>query len=185
MKFALFGLPRSGTTWAANWLSDGAALCLHDPIAQHAPADLLDLDMGRPWGVACTGLWAFEDVAREVAGRCPVVVLERDPRESEKLAAGIGLDLPASVHAWIHARFAGVPGVRVPHSALWDEQGARRIWSILRPGEPFDVLRWRMLRDIRVEPILERVEVCAATVAALRGVFNQGEHHGEETAATT
>lgn len=177
MKFAVFGLPRSGTTWAANWLTSDGVLCLHDPIEHHAPADVLGLDLGRPWGVSCTGLWAFAGIAEAVARRCPVVILERDPAESAQLARGIGFDLPDEIHAAIHARFAKLPGVRVPHSDLWTEEGARRVWGILRPDAPFDVWRWRMLKDMQVQPILERVQICPETVAAFRAEF-QGVQHG-------
>lgn len=179
MDFAVFGLPRSGTTWAANWLTSDGAVCFHDPIEHHAPAELLTLQPGRPWGIACTGAWAFEGVAAEIARRCPVVILERDPADSAELARGIGMELPPAVHAWIHERFERVPGVRVAHGELWDEDGARGIWRILRPGVPFDVMRWRLLRDMQVQPVLERVEVCAATVAALRDEFQRGVGHGK------
>lgn len=183
MRFAVFGLPRSGTTWAANWLTDAGALCLHDPIADHAPAELLRLDLGRPWGVSCTGLWAFEDVARQVAQRCPVVVLERDPAASDAALCRLGM---SALPGWLHDRFRSAPGVRLPFDALWREEGARLIWSILRPDAPFDVRRWRLLRDIRVEPILDRLSVCGGTVVALREEFQrEGAGHGKETAAAS
>ena len=170
MQFAVFGLPRSGTTWAANWLTDGGAICLHDPIGDYAPTELAALDLGRPWGVSCTGLWVFDVVPEGV----PVVILERDEDERYASVAEIGFDVPEGFRAWERERFARVKGLRVPFADLFNEAGARRIWGHLRQGEPFDVLRWRMLRDVRVEPIIERMMVCAGTVEALRREFERG-----------
>ena len=169
-RFALLGLPRSGTTWAANWLTAGAAICLHDPVADTPPGDIPALDLGRPWGLSCSSLWLWEDVVRDLAARCPVVIVERDPAESNAELQAMGL--PA-LPGWMHEVFARVPGLRVPFSDLWSEEGAARIWQHLRPAEEFDAARWRMLRDMRVTPILERVTICGGTLEALRAEYQR------------
>lgn len=184
MRFAVVGLPRSGTTWAANWLTSDGVLCLHDPMADYAPGELMEKDFGRPWGVSCSGLWVFDGLLASISKRVPVVVLERDPDESNAELQRIGL--PA-LPPWMHERFKWAPGVRVPFGALWDESGARMIWSLVRPDAPFDVVRWRMLRDIQVQPIVDRMRVCDGTVRALRAEYQQqGGCDGKaENAATS
>lgn len=177
MRFAVVGLPRSGTTWAANWLTSDGVLCLHDPIATHAPATLPGLDLGRPFGVSCSGLWAWPDVLRDLeAAGVPVLRLVRDPVESNAELCALGL--PA-LPDWLQSRFDRGPGLSVPFADLWNEAGARRIWSYLRPGVRFDVERWAMLRDIQVQPILARMTICQETDEAVTRIFHEeGKHHG-------
>lgn len=166
MQFAVFGLPRSGTTWAANWLSADGALCLHDPIAELSPDEIMRHDRAEPWGVSCTGLWLFK--AREIAARAPVVILENDPDASNAALVKMGLQpLPD----WMHARFSELPGLRVRFTDLWHEEGARRIWSHLRPGAQFDLDRWRMLKDIQVQPFMDRMTLCGGSAAAFRRLY--------------
>lgn len=166
MDFALIGLPRSGTTWAANWLTEGGALCLHDPLAEYTPAELLALDPGRPWGIACTGAWAFPELLAALT--CPVVIVGRDLRAVAASLASAGLPpLPEC----LLPRFRAAKGTRVPFSDLWTEEGAANIWRTLRPGRPFDAARYRLLRGWRVETIQERVTMRPESVAALRAVM--------------
>ncbi|HJV24556.1 MAG TPA: hypothetical protein VJ673_02670 [Aromatoleum sp.] len=163
--FAILGLPRSGTTWAANWLSDGSAICLHDPEQDHAPEDILRLNLGRSFGISSSGLWAWPDVIARL--ECPVLILDRDPGESDASMQRLGLDpLPS----WAHDRFAGIKGLRVPHEWLWRVGGARAIWNYLRAGKEFDVLRWRELARVRVEPVIEKIRLCDGTRAAMRSI---------------
>lgn len=172
MRFAVVGLPRSGTTWAAAWLTDAGALCLHDPLADFSPAELLRLEVSRPWGIACTGAWMLPGLMREIAARCPMIVIERDRFDVGASLAAMGLPaMPGNVFE----RFERAPGRRVPFGALWDESGAREMWSYLRPDAPFDVHRWRLLRDMRIEPVPARVhgvEVHPGTMQALRDEFS-------------
>lgn len=165
MNFALLGLPRSGTTWAANWLTDQGALCLHDPLSDYTPAELLRLDLGRPLGIACTGLWAFPQAV--AALRCPVVIVERDPAEVAASLRAMGLEMPRA----LLGRFRAAPGHRVPFADLWSEDGAARVWTMLRPDAPFDLDRYRLLRDWRVSPIMERMAMRPESVAALAATF--------------
>lgn len=62
IKFMVIGLPRSGTTWAANWLTTEKTLCLHDPLNEYHYKELDSLDAGtRELGVSCTGLYLFPE----------------------------------------------------------------------------------------------------------------------------
>lgn len=170
MRFAVFGLPRSGTTWAANWLTSGDVLCLHDPEQDHAPVDVEWLNAARPYGVASSGLWAIKGIAERIAARMPVLIVEREPEAVNASMRRAGLpELPQ----WAFDRFAGLPGRRVPFGALWSESGARAAWEYLRPGEPFDFLRWRELARVRVEPVMEQVAVCEGTRAAIAAEFQR------------
>lgn len=170
-EFALWGLPRSGTTWAANWLTSGRVLCLHDPEQDHAPQDVEWLNIAGRFGVASSGLWALPGIAERIAARVPVLIVEREPQAVQAAMGRAGL--PA-LPQWAFDRFQALPGRRVPFGALWGDEGAARAaWDYLRPGERFDFLRWRELARVRVEPVLDKLAVCDASRAAIVAEFQR------------
>lgn len=143
----VLGLPRSGTTWAANWLTSDGAICYHDPLAKIDLDQLAQHNPGREWGISCTGAWLFPEFMKR--NKCRSIVLERDIESVNHSLNEIGLpDVPV----WFLPLFAAAPGKRMPFSALFDEEGAREIWQHLRPGVRFDRDRWLQLREISVQP---------------------------------
>lgn len=144
LDFIVLGLPRSGTTWAANWLTTDQSLCLHDPFAgalpEHWPHD------HRRRGISCTAAYLMP---RWLAlHRCPVVVIERDPAACAASLARIGLGLPER----LQRALAAVQAPRVAFEDLWVERRAQALWKRLLPGVAFDAVRYRQLREMRIEP---------------------------------
>lgn len=145
LDFIVIGLPRSGTTWLANFLTTDASLCLHDPFAGGMP-ETWPKDY-RARGISCTGSWLMPKwVAKH---RCPVAVIERDIASCDRSLAEVGLP-PVS---WLSELFDQVPGRRFAFESLWNEDGARALWHYLLPWLPFDVLRYRLLRTMQVQPM--------------------------------
>jgi hypothetical protein len=87
IEFMVLGLPRSGTTWAANWLTTDQSLCLHDPLNEYHYNDIDKIESyGRRLGVACTGLYLWTDwlnkhPARKVILHRPVGEIKYSLRE--------------------------------------------------------------------------------------------------------
>lgn len=54
IEFMVIAAPRSGTAWAANWLTTDSTLCLHEPTARWIPKEWDTLRSERKLGVACT-----------------------------------------------------------------------------------------------------------------------------------
>jgi hypothetical protein len=79
IDFIVVGLPRSGTAWAANWLTTDTTHCIHDPIAKHHHTELDDLSSSKHLGVSCTGLWRFPDWLNKHPAK--KVILRRDRAE--------------------------------------------------------------------------------------------------------
>lgn len=154
MRFALLALPRSGTTWASNWLSDGGVLCHHDPLAWAAPDELFEMDDG----IACTGLYLRPDLIKRLD--CPVVCLWREPAEVNASLARIGMP---SMPPWAVERLRAVKGNWFEYRALFDAR-AHRIWKILR-GDGFSPERHRALVKMNVQPQYAR---CAPDPRLLR-----------------
>ena len=147
LDFLLLSLPRSGSTWAANWLTSEGALCLHDPLSYRSHADLLAYAKTRRVGAACTGLWLWPDWCGKHARR--LVIMERDVQGSQESLARLGLPI---LPEWALEKFAAMPGLRVPYTDLFEADRARELWTLLRPAESFDVDRHAMLCEMQVQP---------------------------------
>ena len=147
LEFLVLSLPRSGSTWAANWLTTGGALCLHDPLSHMDHEGLLAYAGRRRIGAACTALWLWPEWCAQHARR--VLILERDPPSSQAALYRLGLPL---LPDWALAKFAAMPGLRVPYTDLFEPARARAIWHHLRPAEDFDHDRHHALREMKIEP---------------------------------
>lgn len=144
--FVVLGLPRSGTTWVANWLTTDRSLCLHDPFAagtpEHWPRD------ERRFGISCTGAYLFPRwLSRQ---RCPVVAIERPVAECNASVERLGF---GSIRGLSEA-LKRVDAPRWRFADLWDEARAKALWEYLLPGLAFDALRYRMLREMQVQPYM-------------------------------
>lgn len=142
----VIGLPRSGTTWAANFLSTDDCLVVHDPLNHTHYSD---------WGafdaVSCTGIWRWP--AWVNAQQCPKIILERDEAEvmSALERAGAGGIIQAGDSRRLHA-IGG--GYHMHWRRLFDPAFAKLIWSLAHPGRPFPALRHRELCNMNVQPKL-------------------------------
>lgn len=145
LAFMVLAYPRSGTTWLANWLTTDRSLCLHDPLAYAMPQDW-PVD-ARVRGISCTGSYLLPEWLQGY--RCPIAVIERDRRDCDASLAA--LDLPAYGDV-ATAALDDVNGRRFAFAALWDEAEAAKLWAYLLPQIPFDAIRYRLLRDMQVQP---------------------------------
>lgn len=168
LDFMIVSLPRSGSTWAANWLTTETTYCAHDPLYT---AHFRDFDVGiceaaagRRAGIACTGIgWLWPDWVNAHTAR--VLVLRRPLAEVQSSLQGIGWpQLPD----YAETRLAQLSGRHVPYTDLFDPAKAEAIWAYLT-GLPLDERRHRQLVQMRVEPQLDRLVTDPAVEARLVG----------------
>src|SRR5574338_419459 len=97
LDFLIVALPRSGTTWASEWLSTDGIACHHDPLDTLHPSRWRELHRHnqRLTGAADTGIWAWPDRVPALAER--VLVLHRNPGST--IASLEKLDWPTH---WVH-----------------------------------------------------------------------------------
>lgn len=143
IEFMIIAAPRSGTTWAANWLTTDSTLCLHDPLAyrHHTEWDLMA--SGKMMGVSDTGVSVFHQWLNAHPAR--KVILHRDRGEIAK-SLGIPefLDTPDDL--------PNVNGMHVHYTELFD--APKKIYEFLLQRE-FDQGRHEELRKIRMQPTSE------------------------------
>ena len=154
LDFMIIGLPRSGTTWAANFFCTERTLCFHDPLYTTHYQDW-DTELpkraqeGAEVGVSCTGIWRWPDWVNEHPAR--KVILHRDLSQIADSMREIGLpemDLDAA-----EEQLSSIIGMHVPHSDLFDEAKAWDIWWYLtKDAGHFPTARHRLLVDIEMQP---------------------------------
>lgn len=161
IDFAVIGLPRSGTTWIANWLTTDRSFCLHDPwLYGMVPSAWPRPEPGRLFGISCTGSYMHAEFMESLD--CPIIKVVRDPIncETSLVKEGFSGYIPRMQHY-----FSDADGMRVNFDGLWDEDCARFVWSYLLPRIPFDGLRYRQLVNMRVVPHRRVVEMIREKIA--------------------
>jgi hypothetical protein len=158
IDFIVIGLPRSGTAWAANWLTTDATICLHDPEVRW---DVEALDgAAKRLGIASTSLWTRRDWLNSHPAR--KVILHRDPSQITDSLDRLGfaaLPLPS---------LNGIDGLHVDWTDLWDNP--QPIWEHLM-DTPFNAERHALLKELNVQVDFDRVTVDRAVAARYLGKF--------------
>lgn len=144
LDFIVMAYPRSGTTWLANLLTTDRSLCLHDPFGD-GPPETWQHDYRRR-GISCTVAPLLPDWTARYD--CPIAVIHRDRADCDASLRAIGLE-PFTMTRWPRGT---APALHVEFDDLWNEASARQLWAHLLPGLRFDALRYRLLRDMRVQP---------------------------------
>lgn len=153
IDFMIVALPRSGTTWAANFFTEGRVMCFHDPLYTTHYSDWdrqlpLRAPEGAEVGVSCTGIWRWADWLNDHPAR--KVILRRDLGEIQKSMAEIGLPpLERSAEQMIQR----VQGLHVPFTDLFDPAKAQKLWyHLTRNAGSFPAFRHRELVNIEMQP---------------------------------
>jgi hypothetical protein len=167
ISFMVIGAPRSGTAWAANWLTTERTLCLHEALFEHYIEDLDALPHGRLLGLADTGLslfpqWLMNHPAKKV-------ILHRPRREIERSLRRAGLPYSGTVN-WVQKLHA-IEGLHVEWDALF--KAPRTIHEYLFGDSiPFDQERHALLSRFNVQADFEKIDpdpaVCRRLVAKLQ-----------------
>lgn len=146
LDFMVIGLPRSATTWAANFFTTEKAICLHDPLytRHYRDLDAIRYD-GKKVGVACTGLWNFPTFVN--AHPAKKIILRRPLDQVNAELAAIGLP---GVGEEQEAQLATLNGEHFPFSDLFNPHYAAQMCATI--GLPFDADRHAQLVQIEMQP---------------------------------
>jgi len=150
IDFMVLAAPRSGTTWAANWLTTEHTICLHDPLYIRAPEDLDAIHSDRPLGIACTGLVYFPEwVNRHPARK---VILRREPAAVNGSLKSIGV---SPCETLVFENLQKIEGRHVPYTDLFTNP--KELYEFLTQ-RPFDAARHQCLRDMHIQPYFDSIE---------------------------
>ena len=158
----VFGLPRSGTTWVANWLMTANVRCLHDPAMRYRSGRLLrwaeeEVARGYIPAISCTAYWMCTDV---VATDGPLLSLAGNVSKIQSSLGGLGL--PA-LPEWLLAAWRDFTQPEAPGgntfslASLRNEKVARQVWRTLLGEVPFDALRHAELLRAHIAPAADEI----------------------------
>jgi hypothetical protein len=154
IEFMLLAAPRSGTTWAANWLTTNKTLCLHDPLWTHHYSDLDKIESTKYLGLSCTGLWMWPEWVNAHPAR--KIILHRPLEEINASLSELGL---APMPADTEERLNKIEGFHLPYTDLFTDP--RDIYEYLL-GLPFDEERHASLKLMNIQPNFSAIKVDTA-----------------------
>ena len=161
VEFMVLAAPRSGTTWASNWLTTDKTLCLHDPLWTHHYSDLDKITSRKMVGVACTGLYMFPDFVNSHPAR--KVILHRDEKEINVSLEAIGLPTLSNTEKDL----CKIAGWHMDWKQIFTKPKA--IYEFLTDLE-FDEERHSLLKEIEMQPNFEGLTINRKVTFAL---FNE------------
>jgi len=139
----LVGLPRSGTTWAANWLTTDRSLCIHDPLNQYHYQQLDNIECpGKTVGISCTGIYLWTDWLNKHPAR--KVIVHRSVGEIKYSLREAGIQLKVFKPHLLDK----VEGFHVHWQELWTNPGP--IYKFLLKRE-YDVERHTLLKNYNIQ----------------------------------
>jgi len=148
IDFMVIAAPRSGTTWAANWLSTDTTICVHDPLLR-VPRERLDefSSPGKTLGIACTALYQFPEFVNAHPAR--KVIVHRDIREINDSLEELGVN-PLEEDK-VTTLLDSIAGVHVTTADLFNVDAAQHIYEYLLE-KPFDPERHYELVKMQIQP---------------------------------
>lgn len=159
IDFMVIALPRSATTWAANWLTTDQIYCAHDPLGtvHYSEWDtdtvLFPRGQGMKLGVACTTIWNWPEWVNDHPAR--KVILHRDFAEIQASLERTGLpQMPPEAGQALDK----LEGEHIPYTDLFDPAAAENLWTFLT-GMPFNGARHKTLVEMSVEQKFDRLTI--------------------------
>lgn len=151
IEFMVIGAPRSGTTWAANWLTTDTTLCIHDPLYEYHYDELDSIKSKKHVGISCTGLLLFPDwVNRHPARK---VILHRPVADINDSLRQIGMP---GISDAVVGNLNRIHGMHVDWKSLFVEP--RDIYEYLTELK-FDAERHHFLKCVNMQPSFNQINV--------------------------
>ena len=177
IDFMIIGLPRSGTTWAANWLCSDLVHCTHDPLNT---SHYLDWDRDFSYrlkvsGVSCTAIWRFPDFLNSHKARKIILHREIDDVNASLRNVGFPELEPGAENA-----LDQIKGDHFHFSELLEPTRAEKIWHRAALSQ-FDRVRHAELVKIHMQPnfgqmVIGKHEagVARRVIGELQGMLERG-----------
>jgi hypothetical protein len=147
LSFIVTGLPRSGTTWVANWLTTDNTLCIHDPVYKYTLEELDTLQTDKLLGVSCTGIWKLPTFLNEHKAR--KIIIHRDLDEiNDSLVNEIETNPISESQAKL---LDSIDGLHVKFNDLFDPIKAKELYEYAL-NKSFDPVRHAYLVEMNVQP---------------------------------
>lgn len=183
LDFILVSLPRSGSTWASNWLTTNETLCIHDPLYHMHYEDwdrwaaaVKSLKRYKKVGVACTGIWRSPDfLLNHPANK---VILHRLLHDVNQSMEAIGLPQITKEEHKVFMDVWYASANRHGFRELFHPTSARQIWNQLMPNSShWNAREHRLLTQMNIQPQFSRIH---PNKEATRGLLKELADIAEE-----
>lgn len=159
IDYMIIAAPRSGTTWAANWLTTQTTLCLHDPLWHRTKEELDSIKTNKVLGISCTALALFPHWLNTHNAR--KVILHRSLQEIDESLISIGLTALSTEWNGALDKIAG-------YHCDWRDLFYKPQWIYEYLLElPFDAERHAELAKMDIQPDFERLKINPKVTANL------------------
>lgn len=163
IDFIVTGMPRSGTTWVANWLTTDDTLCLHDPLYQYKLDELDTINSNKRLGISCTGMWRFTEFLKTHTAK--KLIIHRDIKEiNDSLVNEMGV--PTVSEDEVESLW-NISGLHVSFLDLFNPVTAKNIYEYLLE-KPFDFERHEYLTQLNIQPNFGKISFNKAALDDFR-----------------
>lgn len=147
INFMVIALPRSSTTWAANWLTTDNTLCLHDALAYRTLNEIdNNYKTNKILGLSDTGVFGYRNKLNSHPAK--KVILHRDIKEINSSLNDLGL---APIDGSLTKMLDDINGLHVHYLDLFNNP--KPIWEHLMAGNvEFNPERHALLKEMQVQP---------------------------------
>jgi hypothetical protein len=168
IDFIVTGLPRSGTTWAANWLTTDNTLCIHDPLYKYYFEDLDAIESNKKLGISCTGLWRTPELLANHPAKKLIIHRSLD-EVNDSLAIEMGVNKITEEQA---ESLKLIDGMHIQFPELFNPLVAKEVYENLL-DKPFDAERHAYLVEMNVQPNFNKVTFDRAALDDFRQRINK------------
>lgn len=156
IDFMIIGLPRSATTWAANWMTTEKVHCVHDPLyhTHYRNWDILSakFDANKRVGVSCTGIWRWPQFVN--SHKAMKLIVHRDLAQVNHELSKLGLP---HIEANEAQKLNSLDGLHIKHTDLFDGNIAKDVWEHI-VGSKFDKERHAALCEYHAQPFFQAID---------------------------
>ena len=166
--FFITGLPRSRTSWLANFFTYNDSFCFHEATRfctnMQDLKSLMQSHQAGNTGNADPALLYIMNDLKTYFPRSKVVLVERELHET----IDSFIDFYTSyeykhIQDWIENLFEIMERIKnkfevktVAHDALNKMETCKEIWEYLLPEEPFDEKRWTLLDELYINKLIDK-----------------------------
>lgn len=166
--FFITGLPRSRTSWLANFFTYNNSFCFHEATRfcsnMRDLKDMMDSHEAGNLGNADPALLYIMDDIKKSFPRSRILLVERELHETIDSFIDFYTSYAyKSIQEWIESLFEIMEHIKkkyevksVAHDDLNQMETCRDVWEYLVPGEPFDVKRWNLLDELYINKLIDK-----------------------------
>jgi len=160
--FFILGLPRSRTSWLANFFTHTNTFCYHEALREVASIEelktLLENHDEQNIGNSDCAMVPYIDEIVEIFPNAKILVVERKPHEVVESLLDFQLtEEYDKTEQWINRLQKQINYIKknyqtksIKHTDLNNIEICKEIWDYLLPNLPFNQKRWKMLDDMYV-----------------------------------